>query len=347
LVTLYRFGGGGDGLASAVGHTWLVDLGSRGVDLFFVLSGFLITGILFDAKGKEHYFRNFYVRRSLRIFPLYYAALAVTLLVLPSLSLTMAESFRPAIDAQAWLWLYGANVWQSLTGEWGLGPLNHFWSLAIEEHFYVLWPAVIYFTSRRTAMQICGGLFLGSIVTRAVWLASGGNNVAAEVLTLLRMDGLVLGSWLALAARGTDGLQWLVGWARPALVVFGLAALAADVTGRRLFGLPYAAWACTCGALLVLVVAAARTSRLGRLGNSQALRFFGKYSYAMYVFQLPLVYVLAPVMTASGVAACLGSAWFGQAVYCGLMFGLTAGAALLSWHLFEKHWLELKQRFGG
>jgi peptidoglycan/LPS O-acetylase OafA/YrhL len=287
------------------------------------------------------------VRRSLRIFPLYYAALAVTLLVLPSLSQTMAESLQPAVNAQAWLWLYGANVWQSLAGEWGLGPLNHFWSLAIEEHFYLVWPAVICFTSRQTAMRICGGLFGASIVARAVWLASGGNNVAAEVLTPLRMDGLVLGSWLALAARGAGGWQWLVGWARPGLIVFGLAAMAADVAGRRLLGLPYAAWACTCGALLVLVVAAARTSGLGRLGNWQVLRFFGKYSYAMYVFQLPLVYVLAPVMTASGLAAFFGSAWFGQAVYCGMMFGLTTGAALVSWQLFEKRWLELKQRFGG
>jgi peptidoglycan/LPS O-acetylase OafA/YrhL len=107
----------------------LIELGSRGVDLFFVLSGFLITGILFDAKGKEHYFRNFYMRRALRIFPLYYAALAVTLLVLPRVYPSLAAEFQPAVDAQAWLWLYGANVVQSVKGQWCLGPLNHFWRL--------------------------------------------------------------------------------------------------------------------------------------------------------------------------------------------------------------------------
>src|SRR3954453_14091705 len=188
VVTLYRIGGGGDGPASAIGHSWLMALGQRGVDLFFVLSGFLITGILFDAKGKEHYFRNFYVRRALRIFPLYYAALVAAIVILPLFGSSYAVAFRPAVAAQAWLWLYGANLLQAIEGAWCLGPLNHFWSLAIEEHFYLLWPAVIYFASRRTAMGISGGLFLLSIVTRAVWLASGGNDVAAEVLTPLRMD---------------------------------------------------------------------------------------------------------------------------------------------------------------
>src|SRR5262245_23583086 len=86
VVTLYRFGGGGYGPARAIDHSSFVELGQHGVDLFFVLSGFLITGILFDAKGKEYYFRNFYVRRSLRIFPLYYGALAAAIFVLPWLS---------------------------------------------------------------------------------------------------------------------------------------------------------------------------------------------------------------------------------------------------------------------
>src|SRR5262245_11738617 len=186
VVTLYRFGGGGDGPARAIDHYWLIDMGQRGVDLFFVLSGFLITGILFDAKGKQHYFRNFYIRRAVRIFPLYYGVLAVAVLLLPLLTTSLADAFQPAVHAQGWLWLYGANVWQAVRGQWCLGPLNHFWSLAIEEHFYFLWPAVIYFTSRRTAMRVCLAAFVASIVSRGLWLAGGGNAVAAQVLTPLR-----------------------------------------------------------------------------------------------------------------------------------------------------------------
>jgi peptidoglycan/LPS O-acetylase OafA/YrhL len=344
-VTLYRFGGGAGGAASAVGHSWMVELGSRGVDLFFVLSGFLITGILFDAKGKEHYFRDFYVRRALRIFPLYYAALLVTLLILPGVGGSMGAAFSAAADYQGWLWLYGANVLQSLRGQWCLGPLNHFWSLAIEEHFYLLWPLVIYCSSRRTALWICGGVAGFSIFARALWLACGGNDVAAEVLTPLRMDGLALGGWLALVARAPNGLGWLKRYAPPALGVFGISAIAAAMLERRFYGLPYLLWACASGALLVTVVAARRESLLARFGNSHLLQFFGKYSYGMYVFQLPLIAIVASVVNAPGLANAIGNAAVGQSIYCLLMFMATTLAAVASWHLFEKQWLAFKRYF--
>jgi peptidoglycan/LPS O-acetylase OafA/YrhL len=343
LVTIYRFGGGSDGPARAIADVGLIGLGEKGVDLFFVLSGFLITGILFDAKGKDHYFRNFYMRRTLRIFPLYYAALVLSLLVLPR----FVAGFGSAVDGQAWLWLYGTNVWQAFRGEWCLGPLNHFWSLAIEEHFYLVWPLAIYLTSRRGATWLAGGLGAASILARALWLQCGGNDVAAEVFTPLRMDGLLLGGWIALAARGPQGLTWLTRLAWPVLLFAGLAALGTELLNLRLLGLPNVAWAAACGSLLVLVVAASQQSWLARCGQSRWLQFFGKYSYGMYVFQLPLIFLLAPLVTATGLASLLGSAWLGQLTYCGLMFAATTLAALVSWHFFEKHWLGLKHRFGG
>src|ERR1043165_344432 len=95
-------------LPRTYGLAGFLQVGTHGVDLFFVLSGFLITGILFDAKGKEHYFRDFYVRRALRIFPLYYAALLVTVVLLPAIGGAIGAEFGPAAAAQGWLWLYGA-----------------------------------------------------------------------------------------------------------------------------------------------------------------------------------------------------------------------------------------------
>lgn len=343
LVTLYRFGGGSDGIARAIESPGIVSLGARGVDLFFVLSGFLITGILFDAKAKDGYFRNFYIRRALRIFPLYYGALVLILIVAP-----IAAGKMPApLSEQAWLWLYGSNVLQSIRGQWCLGPLNHFWSLAVEEHFYFVWPLVIFLCTRQTALRVCGLVIVTAELARALWLYSAGNDVAAEVFTLLRMDSLVLGGWLALVARSPGGLAWLVKLARPTLVISGLIAFGTWYLGKRLLGLPDLAWGAFCGSLLVLTVAAAPSSLLARCGESRTLQFFGKYSYAMYVFQLPLITGLAWLVTAPGLAYWFDSAWLGQAVYCAIMFSITTLLAVASWNCFEKHFLALKHRFGG
>lgn len=347
LVTLYRFGGGSTGAACAIEDPGLVELGSRGVDLFFVLSGFLITGILFDAKGKDHYFRNFYVRRSLRIFPLYYGVLAVSLFLLPWLVPSAASAFEPAVKNQAWLWLYASNVLQAWTGTWPLGPLNHFWSLAVEEHFYLLWPLVIFCANRQTALRICGGLIAVSMLGRAAWLFCGGNDVAAEVFTPLRMDGLAIGAWVALAARGENGLAWLVRLARPTAILSGAAVVGLCLLSGRFLGLPQTVWAVFFAAILVLTLVARPQTWLARFGNSALFRYFGKYSYAMYVFQNLLIPLLAGLVTAPGLATAMGNAWLGQAAYCAIMFTLTTLVALASWHCFEKHFLALKTRFGG
>lgn len=346
LVMLYRFGGGTDGPGRAVVTHGLSYLGTRGVDLFFVLSGFLITGILFDAKAQANYFLNFYMRRVLRIFPLYYAALLLTLVVIPRTIPSLAGDFQPAIDNQAWLWLYGANIVQGIRGSWCLGPLNHFWSLAVEEHFYFVWPVVIYLASRKNAMRICACVVGVSALSRMAWLAGGGNDVAAEVLTPLRMDSLALGGWVALAARGPRGLEWLSFRALPAFVAAGCLAAVMLAFNKRHLGLPFLTWAVAFAAFLVLMVAAAPKSALGRFGSSRLLQFFGKYSYAMYVFQLPLVMLAAPLVTAPGLAATFGWAWLGQLVYCGLMFAIATILAFMSWHCFEKHVLALKHHFG-
>jgi len=265
--------------------------------------------------------------------------------LLPAIGGSIGAEFRPAAAQQTWLWLYGANVLQALQGEWCLGPLNHFWSLAIEEHFYLVWPLVIFLSSRRGAMWICGGVVTFSLVARAIWLACGGNDVAAEVLTPLRMDGLALGSWLALAARAPGGLGWLKRYAPLSLIVFGSGAVATAVMERRLFGLPYTFWAAASGALIVLVVAARRESLLRWIGGSRLLQFFGKYSYGMYVFQLPLIALATAVVTAKGLGDSVGSAVIGQMIYCAILLAVTTAAAVVSWHVFEKRWLGLKRFF--
>ena len=230
LVTLYRFTT--QGAAEGVSPAFEFGLGNRGVDLFFVLSGFLITGILYDAKSEQHYFRNFYMRRSLRIWPLYYGALLVTLVVLPWFSSAAATMFAQAREHQVWLWLYGANVLNAYEGAWCLGRFDHFWSLAVEEHFYLVWPLVVYFCSRRTSLVICTLMIVVTPLARIGWLACGGNSTAVEVFTLFRLDALAVGAWIALAMRSPEpGESRPVRWAGNVLALEHAAAVAGDHQG--------------------------------------------------------------------------------------------------------------------
>lgn len=347
LVTLYRFDIGpeysqwpGSLLFQVLRH------GDIGVDLFFVLSGFLITGILFDTKGSEHYFRNFYVRRALRIFPLYYGFLFVTLFVLPRLCGPEYDLFPEAKCNQAWLWLYGANLLVAMRDTWCLGSFDHFWSLSVEEHFYFMWPLVIFCLSRRQAMVVSLVAIVFSTVGRVVWIRLGGGGATMEAFTLFRLDGLATGALLALAARGPLGFRPLVNRAVAMAIACGAALIGIWQSAHpKLHGIPLLILALFFGALLVLAMESHASSWWGMFWRSRALRFFSKYSYAMYVFQLPLIRIMQPVLTPDMLCSGLASVFFGRLAYIGIMTTITSVLAVLSWHLYEKHFLALKRWF--
>src|SRR5215468_12722043 len=136
----------------------VTNYGSYGVELFFILSGFLITGILYDARNAPHYFRNFYMRRVLRIFPLYYGVLALVFFVAPLLPMLRGPTLDYLLDRQAWAWLYGVNIYLAGHEEWSFSYLNHFWSLSVEEHFYLLWPLVVLLLATRPRALIAVSL---------------------------------------------------------------------------------------------------------------------------------------------------------------------------------------------
>ena len=185
--------------------------GLLGVDLFFVLSGFLITGILYEARNKPHYFRNFYMRRLLRIFPLYYGVLALVFFVAPLIPLFEGPTLDSLLDRQAWAWLYGINIYLAGHGEWSFSYLNHFWSLAVEEHFYLFWPLVVFLLARhpRTLITVCLTISFGAMLARVIGILMGLNWWTTVVLTPFKLDGLALGAFLAVIARQPGGLDWL------------------------------------------------------------------------------------------------------------------------------------------
>jgi peptidoglycan/LPS O-acetylase OafA/YrhL len=198
----HRFGGAYatgpvDGpLAMLFGWGWI------GVDLFFVLSGFLITGILYDAKGSDGYFRNFYARRTLRIMPLYFGFLL--LIVVMNRMHSPAFPWVP-LDDLLWLVSYTYNVRAAFTESW-IGNFHHFWSLAIEEHFYLIWLLFVCIFSRRLLMKLCLAVAAASFLLRLIVVLSGARPLIGFFFTPCRLDGLLAGALVALAWR--DPADW-------------------------------------------------------------------------------------------------------------------------------------------
>ena len=353
LVLLAHFTPHAQG-ASVAGKAFfgVTNMGWIGVDLFFVLSGFLITGILYDAKGSEHYFRNFYMRRLLRIFPLYYGCLVAIFLVLP-LFLPRTDDMQRLIDAQGWLWAHCANILLALRGDWHLHTehlnLHHFWSLAVEEHFYLFWPFIVALFARRTLIGIAVVLSIIALALRSWLYFRTGNDVALYVLTPCRMDQLLAGAIVALVARAPGGMTVM---SRHAVWIFAVCAVVAVTThaidrfepATETIG--YTAWAGLFASLLVLVVTFERNRFVAAAFANSWIRFFGKYSYGMYVLHaLFIMPYIERTDLRSRLSDQTGSTALG--VLLTLLIGVAATvlASLLSWHLFEKHFLKLKRFF--
>jgi len=182
-----------------------------GVDLFFVLSGFLITRGLLEARGTPGYYRRFFVRRALRIVPLYYATLLGVLVLAPAL---LPGVTAAPIDAhQGWLWLYLTNFASALRGTGVFTnahfDVNHFWSLAIEEQFYLVWPAAVALCGARRLPRLCAVLLAAGLATRFMLLRADVSSQALYVLTPCRLDGLLLGAAMAAAMTSEAGRRAL------------------------------------------------------------------------------------------------------------------------------------------
>jgi peptidoglycan/LPS O-acetylase OafA/YrhL len=325
--------------------------GWSGVDLFFVLSGFLITGILLDAKGAPGYFRAFYLRRVLRIFPLYYAYLAVLFWVVPRVAPPGAVDVRPG--SQAWLWTYLSNVLFAREGGFHASPYaGHLWSLAVEEQFYLAWPLVVWVLPRRWLAAAAVALVAGAFALRLGIHRTTFNATAAYVLTPARADALAAGALVAVGVR-TPGAAARMRRAAPWALGASAAAVAAVWWHRGAFfgGDPTVqVWglgplALGFAAVVVLALPLAGTSRLGGLLSTPWLRAAGRYSYGLYVLHYPIFLALEGAgLTSAVLATALGSEILGIVTFAALGGAASLAGALVSWHLLEKRFLALKDR---
>jgi peptidoglycan/LPS O-acetylase OafA/YrhL len=333
----------------------VTNYGSYGVELFFVLSGFLITGILYDTHNAPHYFRNFYMRRVLRIFPLYYGVLALFFFMVPLIPLLRGPTLDYLVDRQAWAWLYAVNIYIARHGEWSFSYLDHFWSLAIEEHFYLFWPLVVFVLARRPRALIAVSLAtaLCAMLARLTGSLMGLSWWTTYTLTPFRLDGLALGAFLAVMARQPEGVERLVrGLPRAVAVVGGLLGVTfvwtllisrqgLDLVLPVRASLILVLLAC----LLVWAIVAPEGSTTSRFFCCRGMVFLGTYSYGIYVYHHFISYYLAANRTDLELALWLGS--HGAAVALQAALGTSASLALayLSYELFEKRFLRMKRLF--
>lgn len=316
-------------------------IGERGVDLFFVLSGFLITGILLRTKSQPHYFRNFMMRRVLRIFPLYFLSLVVGLLVIPNLFSTKA--FGQASREQIYLWTYTSNFRMAWLNEWCFGAFDHFWSLAVEEHFYLIWPAVVLFLNRRRLAFVCVAIIVGVGIARTIAAMDSRFDVAVSVATYFRADGLCFGALLAPLLTSSIDRKKIrrTAWITIAVLLPALAVVA--VSGKRLLEIPSTLCPAICFAGMAIVLLSHRDAALVKLFEWRWLRALGKYSYGMYVIQLPMV-TLIPMASLAGMLP--SNPLMSATIYLACVFAFIFLAAATSYHWFESHFLRLKKMFG-
>lgn len=318
--------------------------GAYGVDLFFVISAFLITQILLrehDATGAVH-IRRFYLRRILRIWPLYFAYIA---------TLVIAGIASPQVRMPTnWLILFALLSGNVAYALWGWAPQFltwHLWSIAVEEQFYLVWPLVVRGRGSRSLAAVALAMLAISTIARAVCWITRAPSSFIWTNTLTRLDPLAVGILLGIWMMGKR--FHLRAIARVALLVGGVATiLTVSATCDHLrtpasaltsfFGYPAASLGCVMIVIAILGVELNATSRVNR-----AAIYLGKISYGLYMWHL-LALELAIKALARPIP--FAGEWIESSTFATLCaLGLTIAIAAVSYRLLERPFLDLKSRF--
>jgi peptidoglycan/LPS O-acetylase OafA/YrhL len=331
-------------------------IGWVGVDIFFVLSGFLITGILIDTRESPRYFRNFYMRRFLRILPVYYLFLAVVFFVLPWFFSFDSEGLKTIYSRQAWLWTHLTNMSFVFYGKVWTGAdwlnLTHLWSLAIEEQFYVLWPLVVFLLGRQKLKVACLVFIAAPFLLRLVLWQLELRNGALYFPTPCRVDGLAMGALVAILIRETAGRPTHIRFAR-AFGVVAVAMLAVLFTARGgivftdkptvVFGTSFVSVLTAC--VILLVCRPSPSTWLAVPLQAGFLRMTGKVSYGLYLFHLPILAPIMALVPPKLLVRAVGSELSGNVLFVAIYIASSYALAMLSWYAYERHWLKLKRYF--
>ena len=327
--------------------------GWAGVDLFFALSGFLITGILLNTRNANNYFSAFYVRRILRIFPLYYSVLIVVLVV--AALQNPRPQIVPLVEDQKLYFLYLTNWLGLWKGHWGPNLLGHFWSLAVEEQFYLIWPLCVWLLSWQRLARLAIGASVIALLARIFWVDHSGPSQAIIVATVTRMDALLCGALGAILFRQAQSLSLLRQWL-PRIAFVTLSGFVAAVAWLRVthgaftvlvFVETYGYTLLAVGFTSLILQAAATdgsATLLQRALCNRGLTNFGKYSYGIYVYHAPVLALCDHFIYKRLPVAWTLNFWFGV-LYFAFLIAASFFIAKLSYEHFESHFLALKRYF--
>ncbi len=322
------------------------ELGWAGVELFFVISGFLITRILLNSRERSRNLQTFYVRRALRILPLYYFVLVI--------SVALALTFGHALDSLqlpfyvVYLQNYFPQIASHMSG--GIPLTAHTWTLAVEEQFYWLWPLVILLVTGRRLRAVLIACLIGAPLARLLLLLVTQNPYAAVASLPAQVDALAAGALLAVAERSQIAPRTIQRWGAAALIAGALivAALAS------LNGLPVLAVSSSWAARPVNVVllsgfaslffglvalTAYGTGPWIRLLDRPPLSHLGRISYGLYIYN-PLALLAASLILTGPASAYLS----GGVAETALGAAITYAIALASWRYLETPMLRIKER---
>jgi peptidoglycan/LPS O-acetylase OafA/YrhL len=294
----------GDGRATLLVQR-LAHCGLFGVDLFFVLSGFLITGILLDTQHTRHALLNFYMRRTLRIFPLYYFVLLVFVLVAFVYPLSQFQGdgvprFQSVLRDWPWYVTFTSNVLIGLRNGYVHGFLDVSWSLSIEEQYYLIWALTVLALPRKVVTRLSLFLLAASAVARCVFIYNGASPLQVYVSSVCHADGLALGSYYAAAIRDdrfslVQATKWAKRILAVALPLFVILAAAGWLDLESLFcrTIGYSLVAAAFSQMLVLAIG--EQNGVTNILRSRFLVRLGVYSYGLYLLHLPVRAALAKI----------------------------------------------------
>ncbi len=268
-----------------------LNITSSGVDLFFVLSGFLIGGILLDHRDAKNYFRVFYARRVCRIFPIYFAWLLMYALLNPvRYHLHLGTAADWSLKPQLPLWSYATflqNFLQAKRSTFGPFWLAPTWSLAVEEQFYLLLPLVIRFTPRRWLPALLGAFVVVAPFARAFVYDPQQGRIASTVLLICRTDSLLLGVLCAWMVRQEGGPERIVRWAPALRILFlsgvGFAMLTEYVPETRMSRVAHDSALAVAYTCLVMLALYTPRSPFSCMSRWLWLRRLGIIAYGTYL----------------------------------------------------------------